>query len=171
MAENLAIVSNSSVNPIKGKRSLFNCGANLFQACSFLLIFKALTVGRSMGLLRRKLLNGDKKVGVWGTGYIGFSTMANFAANGVACLGTDVIQSIVDTINEGRIPIPNLEYWLGFPVEPLVKSGMMRVTTHWKDVIKEEIAVHMIAVPIEKDDEDQNVSRFEGFLSRVSSLM
>lgn len=105
-----------------------------------------------MGLLRRKLLNGDRKVGVWGTGYIGFSTMANFAANGVACLGIDVIQSIVDTINQGRIPIPNLEYWLGFPVEPLVKSGMMRATTNWKDLINKEIAVHMIAVPTEKDD-------------------
>ncbi len=105
-----------------------------------------------MGLLRKRLLNGDRKVGVWGTGYIGFSTMANFAANGVACLGTDVIQSVVDTISQGRVPIPNLEYWLGFPVEPLVKSGMMRATTNWKELINEEIAVHMIAVPTEKDD-------------------
>jgi len=46
-----------------------------------------------MGLLRKKPLNGDGKVGVCGTGYIGFSTMANFAVNGVACLGTDVVQS------------------------------------------------------------------------------
>jgi nucleotide sugar dehydrogenase len=105
-----------------------------------------------MGLLRRKLLNGDRKVAVWGTGYIGFSTMANFAVNGVACLGTDVVQSIVDTINQGRVPIPNLEYWLGFPVEPLVKSGMMRATTNWKELLNEEVAVHMIAIPTEKDD-------------------
>jgi UDP-N-acetyl-D-mannosaminuronic acid dehydrogenase len=105
-----------------------------------------------MGLLRKKLLNGDGKVGVWGTGYIGFSTMANFAANGVACLGTDVVQSVVDTINQGKVPIPNLEYWLGFPVEPLVKSGMMRATTSWKELLSEEIAVHMIAIPTEKDD-------------------
>jgi len=105
-----------------------------------------------MGLLRKRLLNGDRRVGVWGTGYIGFSTMANFAANGVACLGTDVNQSIVDTINQGRAPIPNLEYWLGFSVEPLVKSGMMRATSDWKDLINEEIAVHMISIPTEKDD-------------------
>lgn len=106
-----------------------------------------------MGLLRKKLLNGDRKVGVWGTGYIGFSTMANFAANGVGCLGTDVVQSTVDTINQGRVPIPNLEYWLGFPVEPLVRSGMMRATTNWKELLSEEVAVHMIAIPTEKDDE------------------
>jgi len=106
-----------------------------------------------MGLLRKKLLNGDREVGVWGTGYIGFSTMANFAANGVGCLGTDVVQSTVDTINQGRVPIPNLEYWLGFPVEPLVKSGMMRATTNWKELLSEQVAVHMIAIPTEKDDE------------------
>jgi UDP-N-acetyl-D-mannosaminuronic acid dehydrogenase len=106
-----------------------------------------------MGLLRKKLLNGDRKVGVWGTGYIGFSTMANFAANGVGCLGTDVVQSTVDTINQGRVPIPNLEYWLGFPVEPLVRSGMMQATTNWKELLSEEVAVHMIAIPTEKDDE------------------
>jgi UDP-N-acetyl-D-mannosaminuronic acid dehydrogenase len=105
-----------------------------------------------MGLLRKKLLNGDRKVGVWGTGYIGFSTMANFAANGVGCLGTDVVQSTVDTINQGKVPIPNLEYWLGFPVEPLVRSGMMRATTNWKELLSEEIAAHMIAIPTEKDD-------------------
>ncbi|MCJ7506942.1 nucleotide sugar dehydrogenase [Candidatus Bathyarchaeota archaeon] len=105
-----------------------------------------------MGLLRKKLLNGDRKIGVWGTGYIGFSTMANYAANGVSCLGTDVAQSTVDTINQGRVPILNLEYWLGFPVEPLVRSGMMRATTSWKELLSEEVVVHMIAIPTEKDD-------------------
>jgi len=66
-----------------------------------------------MGLLRKKLLNGEREVGVWGTGYIGFSTMANFATNGVICLGTDIDESTVNAINAGRIPIPNMEYWLG----------------------------------------------------------
>jgi len=106
-----------------------------------------------MGLLSKKLLSGERKIGVWGTGYIGFSTMANFAANGVACLGTDIVQAVVDAINAGRIPIPNMEYWLGFPVEALVRSGMIRATTNWKDLINEEVAVHMIAVPTEKGDQ------------------
>lgn len=106
-----------------------------------------------MGKLRVELLRGTRKVGVWGTGFIGFSTMANFAANGVACIGTDVVQTVVDTINAGRIPIPNLEYWLGFEVGPLVRSGMLRATTKWQDLIENEVAVHMVAVPTEKDDE------------------
>jgi UDP-N-acetyl-D-mannosaminuronate dehydrogenase len=106
-----------------------------------------------MGKLRVELLRGNRKVGVWGTGFIGFSTLANFAANGVACIGTDVVQSVVDTINAGRIPIPNLEYWLGFEVDPLVRSGMLRATTRWEDLVENEVAVHMIAVPTEKGDE------------------
>jgi len=106
-----------------------------------------------MGLLRRKLLNGERKVGVWGTGYIGFSTMANFALNGVSCVGTDISQTVVEAINAAKIPIPNMEYWLGFPVEALVRSGTIRATTNWKDLINERIVVHMVAVPTEKDDQ------------------
>jgi len=106
-----------------------------------------------MGVLRKKLLDGERKIAVWGTGYIGFSTMANFAVNGVSCLGTDIVQSVVDKINAGVIPILNMEYWLGFPIEPLVRTGMIRTTSDWRDLISEEMAVHMIAVPTEKGDE------------------
>ena len=106
-----------------------------------------------MGLLRKKLLNGERKLGVWGAGYIGFSTMANFALNGASCVGTDISESVVEAINAGRVPVPNMEYWLGFPVEALVRSGMIRATTNWKDLINDKIAVHMIAVPTEKGDQ------------------
>jgi len=63
--------------------------------------------------LRKQLLEGERKIAVWGTGYIGFSTMVNFAAQGVTCVGTDISDSIVSTINDGKIPVPNMEYWLG----------------------------------------------------------
>ena len=103
-------------------------------------------------LLRRQLLEGKKRIAVWGTGYIGFSTMANFAAEGVVCVGTDVSEQIVSTINSGRTPVPNMEYWLGFDSKYLVDSGMMTATTDWKRVIAPEFAVHMIAIPTEKED-------------------
>ncbi|MEE9474850.1 MAG: hypothetical protein V3V36_04175, partial [Candidatus Hydrothermarchaeaceae archaeon] len=100
--------------------------------------------------LREKLLIGKKKVGIWGMGYIGFSSMANFAANGVQCIGTDVVQDKVDEINEGKIPIDNMEYWLGFDVKPLVKAGMIGATTNWKELIDEDIVVHLVCIPTEK---------------------
>jgi len=102
--------------------------------------------------LRRELLDGKRKIAVWGTGYIGFSTMANFAAEGVTCVGTDVSERIVSTINSGKTPVPNMEYWLGFDPKYLVDSGMMTATQDWKRLINPEFAVHMIAIPTEKED-------------------
>jgi nucleotide sugar dehydrogenase len=102
--------------------------------------------------LRRQLLGGEKKVAVWGTGYIGFSTMANFAAQGVACVGTDISENIVSTINAGKPPLPNMEYWLGFDTKYLTESGMMTATTDWKRLLSPDFAVHMIAIPTEKED-------------------
>lgn len=102
--------------------------------------------------LRRKLLQGERKIAVWGTGYIGFSTMANFASEGVCCLGTDVSEKIVSTINAGKTPVPNMEYWLGFNPKYLVDSGIMSATVDWQKVLGSEFAVHMIAIPTEKED-------------------
>ena len=78
--------------------------------------------------------------------------MANFAAQGVRCVGTDVSESIVDSINNGKIPVPNMEYWLGFDTKYLVTSGTMKATNDWKSVLQPDFAVHMIAVPTEKAD-------------------
>jgi nucleotide sugar dehydrogenase len=78
--------------------------------------------------------------------------MANFAAEGVLCVGTDVSKTIVDAINNGKIPVPNMEYWLGFDTSYLVKSGTMKATTDWKGLIHPDFAVHMIAIPTEKSD-------------------
>jgi len=91
-------------------------------------------------------------VAVWGTSYIGFSTLVNFAAQGVSCVGTDISDTIVSTINDGKIPVPNMEYWLGFDTKYLVQSGMMTATTDWKQLLSPEFAVHMIAIPTEKGD-------------------
>jgi nucleotide sugar dehydrogenase len=102
--------------------------------------------------LRRELLEGKRKVAVWGTGYIGFSTMANFAAEGVTCVGTDVSERIVSTINSGQTPVPNMEFWLGFDPKYLVDSGMMSATLDWKKLLSPDFAVHMIAIPTEKED-------------------
>ena len=79
--------------------------------------------------------------------------MANFAAKGVACTGTDISKGVVETINRGEIPVPNMEYWLGFNPSYLVKSGIMNATTEWRRLLAPEYAVHMIAVPTEHEEE------------------
>jgi nucleotide sugar dehydrogenase len=101
--------------------------------------------------LKGLLLSGEKKVAVWGTGFIGFTTMANFAFNGVRCVGCDVDREKAGMINRGEIPIDNLEYWLGFEIKELVKSGLIRATTDWKELLDPDIAVHFVCIPTEKE--------------------
>ncbi|TET49657.1 MAG: nucleotide sugar dehydrogenase [Dehalococcoidia bacterium] len=102
--------------------------------------------------MKEKLLSGEKSIGVWGIGYIGYSSMAYFASKGVKCLGMDIDAGKVEKINKGILPIPNIEYWLGFDTKPLVTSGMMRATTEWQQLISEDIPVHLICIPTEKDE-------------------
>ncbi|MFI5448633.1 MAG: nucleotide sugar dehydrogenase [Candidatus Bathyarchaeia archaeon] len=106
-----------------------------------------------MDSMRKQLLSGQRKLAVWGTGYIGYSTLANFASQGVMCMGTDISESVVSTINSGKIPVPNMEYWLGFDTKYLIDSGTLKATTDWKSIITTEYPVHMIAVPTEKGAE------------------
>lgn len=102
--------------------------------------------------IKEELLNGEKQMGIWGMGYIGYSSMAYFASKGVKCLGVDVDASKVDQINNGKLPIHNIEYWLGFDTKPLVKSGLMKATTDWTKLISKNTPAHLICIPTEKDD-------------------
>lgn len=106
-----------------------------------------------MKSLRNQLLDGEKKIGIWGLGYIGYSSMAYFAKNGAKCLGTDLSEEKVNAVNEGKIAIPNLEYWLGFNVKPLADAGMMRATLDWKELISDDVPVHLVCIPTEKGAE------------------
>jgi len=121
-----------------------------------------------MRQLRKQLLEGQRKVGVWGTGYIGFSTMANFAAQGVSCVGTDISDAVVSAINNGRMPVPDMEYWLGFDTNYLVESGMMSATKDWRRLLTSEFAVHMIAVPTEKEDKPWD-GALQDVISKIST--
>jgi len=118
--------------------------------------------------LRRQLLEGQRKIAVWGTGYIGFSTMANFASEGVTCVGTDVSERIISTISAGKTPVPNMEYWLGFNPKYLVDSGMMTATVDWNKVLSPEFAVHMIAIPTEKEDKPWD-GALEDVVTKIAS--
>jgi nucleotide sugar dehydrogenase len=102
--------------------------------------------------LREELRNGEKLIGIWGIGYIGYSSMAYFASRGVRCLGVDVDAQKVAQVNNGELPIHNIEYWLGFDTRPLVKAGLMKATTDWADLINADVPVHLVCIPTEKDE-------------------
>ncbi len=100
----------------------------------------------------RTLLKSKKfKIAVWGTGYIGLSTMVYFSKKNIKCVGYDVNKEKVNKINSGVLPLPDLKNWFGFDIKGLVKQNYLRATSNCKDLISEDFLVHFIAIPTEKD--------------------
>jgi len=100
----------------------------------------------------QKLLKSNiKSIGVWGTGYIGLSTMVYFAKEQIKTIGFDIDIKKVKNINEGVLPIPELESWFGFKIDELVNDKYLSATSDYKDLINENIIVHFVAIPTEKD--------------------
>ena len=100
----------------------------------------------------KNLLKSKKfKIGVWGTGYIGLSTMVYFSKKNIKCVGFDINKEKVRKINSGEIPLKDLEKWFGFKIKKMVNSGYLKATTNPQDLISENFIAHFIAVPTEKD--------------------
>lgn len=116
---------------------------------------------------RKRLQDGDARIGIWGTGFIGYSTMATFADEGIQAIGYDIDDERVDVINDGVVPIETLEYWLGMDPAPLVDEGVMRATTDYTELTSGEVSVHFVAVPTERDGEPWS-GPLETVLDRLS---
>lgn len=99
------------------------------------------------------LRDGNAKMGVWGTGFIGYSTLANFANEGIECVGFDIDSDLVATINDGEVPIETVEHWLGFDPAPLVDEGLLDATTDYEELLAEDVRVHFVAIPTEREGE------------------
>jgi UDP-N-acetyl-D-mannosaminuronic acid dehydrogenase len=82
----------------------------------------------------------DLKVVMMGLGYIGLPTAALIASRGIKVQGIDVNQSVVDTINEGKIHI--VEPALDGLVRHVVERGLLKAST-----TVETADVYLIAVP------------------------
>jgi UDP-N-acetyl-D-mannosaminuronic acid dehydrogenase len=77
---------------------------------------------------------------VMGLGYIGLPTAAVIARSGSRVVGVDVHQSVVDTINEGKIHIEEVD--LDGLVQGVVQRGLLRAS-----LLVEAADVFIIAVP------------------------
>src|SRR5207245_2818493 len=117
--------------------------------------------------LQTSLRSQKTRVAVWGTGYIGLSTMAYYARRGIKCIGYDIAKDVVESINSGKIPFANLEHWLGFSIEPLVNNGLMRATSDVREILDDnDSSVHFVAIPTEK-----NGKPWDGALLDVSKKL
>jgi len=121
--------------------------------------------------MKNDLLYKNKKIAVWGLGYIGYSTMAHFAAKGVSCIGYDINENTVKRINEGKLPYDDtMFYWIGFDTKPLVEKGLMRATSDSNDLFANDIVAHLICVPTEKDGEPWDEPLFNVINNIISGL-
>ena len=100
----------------------------------------------------KSLLKSKKfKIAVWGTGYIGLSTMVYFAKKKIKCIGYDINKEKIKKINSGTLPLEDLRKWFGFDIRGLVKQNYLKATSNYKNLITKEFLVHFIAIPTEKD--------------------
>jgi nucleotide sugar dehydrogenase len=102
-------------------------------------------------MYKKSLISKEKKIGIWGTGYIGLSTMVYFARENINTIGFDIDEKKVNDINAGILPIPELESWFGFKIDTLVKQNLLSASNNYKDLINEDVIVHFVAIPTEKD--------------------
>src|SRR4051812_15384393 len=84
--------------------------------------------------------SAELKVVVLGLGYIGLPTAAVIARTGAKVLGVDVTQSVVDTVNSGKVHIEEVD--LDGLVSGVVARGNLRAST-----TIEPADVFVIAVP------------------------
>ena len=100
----------------------------------------------------KNLLKSKKfKIAVWGTGYIGLSTMVYFAKKKIKCVGFDINKKKIEKINSGSLPLEDLKKWFGFDIRGLVRQKYLKATSDYKTLITEDFLVHFIAIPTEKD--------------------
>ena len=84
--------------------------------------------------------DSELKVVVLGLGYIGLPTAAVIARTGARVLGVDVTQSVVDTVNSGKVHIEEVD--LDGLVSGVVARGSLRAAT-----MIEPADIFVIAVP------------------------
>ncbi len=95
--------------------------------------------------------DSELKVVVLGLGYIGLPTAAVIARTGAQVLGVDVTESVVDTVNSGRVHIEEVD--LDGLVSGVVARGSLRASTQI-----EPADVFVIAVPTPfADDHAPNI--------------
>lgn len=102
------------------------------------------------------LKSREYKIGVWGAGFIGFSTVAYFARQNVVGLAMDVDSRRVDAINEGEVNIDGLLEWLKFEIKPLVTRGLIQAVSDPSRMLVRDVLVHFICIPTEKDGKPYN---------------
>ena len=101
------------------------------------------------------------KVVTIGLGYIGLPTSALIAQNGIQVHGVDINQSVVDTINQGKIHI--VEPSLDIAVEEAVKTGFLKAAI---TAVKADTYLIVVPTPF-KGNHEPDISYVESATKNI----
>lgn len=90
-------------------------------------------------------------IAIWGCGYIGLTTAISYAFKGIKCYAYDIDESKIIDLQNGKNPIPNLDYWCGRNLKKVFQSNRIYFTSNLVDL--KNCTIHFIAVPTENDME------------------
>ncbi|MBW1768327.1 MAG: hypothetical protein JRJ65_14935 [Deltaproteobacteria bacterium] len=87
------------------------------------------------------LLNGDKKLGIIGMGYMGYSSMIQYLKKGIRCVVTDFNEKRLSDFRTGKYPKKNrFLYW-----KELAELNYVSLDKRYQIVSPEEILQEDIA--------------------------
>lgn len=90
-------------------------------------------------------------IAIWGCGYIGLTTAISYALKGIKSYAYDIDESKIIDLQNGKNPIPNLDYWFGMNLKKVFQSNCINFTSSLVDL--KNCTIHFIAVPTENDME------------------
>lgn len=135
----------------QGKIEALKIGGRLFIDSASLGLKQADRSAEIQLSLGEQLQRGSGVIGVWGVGYIGFSTLVYFATAGVSGVGYDISRARVNQVNRGEVDIPGLERWLNVPIKNLISNELIKATHSVNELFESQVLVHFICIPTEKN--------------------
>lgn len=96
------------------------------------------------------LRDNRARIGVWGLGTIGYSTLAYFAGAGIKGVGYDIDPVRVAEVNHANVNIPGMAEWLDEDCVTLTESGYIAATNELNEMLMDDVLVHFLAIPTER---------------------
>lgn len=111
------------------------------------------------------------KVAVVGLGYVGIPIAASFAKAGHSVVGIDIDPHKVESIGEGRNPLPTREPELDEQVSQVVSEGSLRATEDIHKCSDAEVIIVCVDTPVGPDSRMPNYDALEAALKGISKNM
>lgn len=94
-----------------------------------------------------KLLS-EKKIAVWGMGYLAYTYMLKLQSVGLKVLLTDLYDSSMDSFSKGNYPTVEQKYlWTETGNLPSLDFSNIDLITNQNDIFSDKISVHVICIP------------------------